>query len=220
MAAKAIAQIALDRDSGLPEDVITNTMHFKAQAGADTYTSHKAALGTRLVTLYQSLGSKFAENMAGSGNVKLYNFDDNKPRVPTDIIPFSFSPGAGSLPAEVALCVSYRGGLVSGTPQARRRGRIFLGPLNSAMALDAVGDVRPHPLELTPILDAFEVFAESAGSGFQLCVYSETNHIGGMSADASFVPVQEFWIDNAFDTVRSRGSAPTTRTFRVTNVVP
>lgn len=218
---RAIAQVTLQRDSGLPADVVTNTYHFEDDdglpgidpGGIDT---NGPGLVNRLVVFYQAIAANLAGTLTGQGTVRLYNFGEPTPRVPRITTAFTFSPGSTALPGEVALCISYRASLEAGAVAARRRGRVFIGPLTTGVAAGATtgaADPRPADITLTTMLSAFRTMSQPvSGGAFRLAVYSPTAHglnpgdVGAAWNDATFA-----WMDNAFDTIRSRGAVASKR---------
>lgn len=127
-----------------------------------------------------------------------------------------------NLPDEVASCLSFHAGL--GTqpevtplpptgpegdvhPRARRRGRIFIGPLN-ATATDTGSAVIPRPSDVfraDVVKSAAEhLSADAAVDGWLWSVWSR--------ADDILRFVVGGWVDDAWDTQRRRGVSATTRT--------
>lgn len=116
------------------------------------------------------------------------------------------------LPTEVAAVLSFHADLTgvleeSGAtrPRARRRGRVFIGPLEvSAVAATAV----PYPLSATFTETlrqaAVKLYDDANGLGLAWCVWSRT--------DETLRPVVGGWTDNAPDTQRRRGMAASIRT--------
>jgi hypothetical protein len=120
------------------------------------------------------------------------------------------------LPNEVALCLSYQAVAISGESQARRRGRIFFGPLcNTANTLSATGECRPSAALVTALCGAATLLATpaatAAGDLVHWAVYSPTTDLTETIDDA-FQDVDNGWVDNSFDTQRRRGRDATART--------
>jgi hypothetical protein len=107
------------------------------------------------------------------------------------------------MPPEVAICLSYQAAKISGVPQARRRGRVFIGPLNtSAMGTDG----RPATAFINALVGAADALKDPAGAPDW-----------DWSTWSSFDPtvstvIDNGWVDNEFDTQRRRGRKYTTRT--------
>jgi hypothetical protein len=110
------------------------------------------------------------------------------------------------MPAETALCLSFGG--QGALPEARRKGRIYIGPL-SGVAIGSEGEgrySRPHPVLIQTVrLAAQELLnAEPGPDSLSWVVYSRA---AGATTD-----VQGGWIDNEWDTQRRRGRDATVRT--------
>lgn len=212
--ARIRAVVTLPWTSNLPEDVSINTFHFlttssPASAGERTeiignlvafYNSDFGAAGNPLSSFYGSIVSR----AVNACTVELFDLADLEPRLPVETFQWTLGAGAQSslLPPEVALCASFQANPVSGIPQARRRGRIYLGPFTHP-AITTAG--RPSTSIIEAAKDAMEgIFDLQAGSGVQWCVYSR---IGDAMA-----AVSNGWVDDEFDTQRRRGRQRTTRT--------
>lgn len=160
----------------------------------------------------------------GGGEFSFTDLADPKPRYPFGVLNSSaigaMTGSQHQWPAEVAVCLSMRGARVSGARAARRRGRVFLGPLQRS-----AGD---EPLFPNSVADLFLASAVTMCNNLQgenvvLSVYSPYTHhnvpVGERLSDAypevpakldeSFVPVNTLWIDNAYDIQRRRGISPT-----------
>src|SRR6185436_8786686 len=131
----ALAQVEFDHVSGLPEDKSVNTFHFSNPSGA-IGSGHAGEITDRIAAAYNqaTAGLKILDilggQLSGQWRIKVYDLGDTEPRVPKiNEAQTAFTPSGTSLPAEVAICVSYQALPQSGNPQASRRGRVFLGPL-------------------------------------------------------------------------------------------
>lgn len=200
------AQIVLTMESQLTEDFVSNTMHF---FGIDLATD-TAAVSAEIVEFYSSIRGMFSSAVAiGPHLIKFYDTDAPAPNYPYAETSFTWpsKPTGDSLPSEVAVCLSYAAKRESGEPANRRRGRIYLGPI-SVLQND---DGRPSQLIRTTFLDAAETLAQeintipALGTGFW-GIYSPT---GGTIA-----AIKTLSVDNAFDTQRRRGVAPTIKDVR------
>jgi hypothetical protein len=218
MAPHARLQVVLDRDGLLPEDAVVNTWHFEADAGGgsdrDKWDLDMPGLLDRVELFYVTVAGIFAPTLAGTGRIKAYDLSDAKPRVPRVVQEFTFVPSTSdALPAEVALCLSFKGATESGVNMRRRKGRVFLGPLARTM-IDGgtpVADVRPGTGNVSSVLTAAEVMATGGSGTFRLSIYSPTSDPGETMVDAAWNDAVEFWVDNAFDTQRRRGARATAR---------
>lgn len=208
------AQVTIPYDSGLPEDVAVNTFHFFAAAADQQaiddvnglldnfYSAIPAGEGGAFTAFYSNIVNSAA------ARIKTYNLDSPEPRQPLDTYDPQWAwAGAGSpLPQEVALCLSFQAVGVSGSPQARRRGRVYLGPLAVTAIEASTSDARPESDLISRMASAAsELLADSITSTARWVVYSEA--AGGVGYN-----VDNGWVDNAFDIQRRRGVAPTART--------
>jgi hypothetical protein len=139
------------------------------------------------------------------GTYKFYKMSDPEPRTP--FITLTMDPiavGTSGMPEEVAICLSYYATPASGESPARRRGRIFIGPLSqTAFDSSSVGTFStPDPTARAAIASAAAVLADQS-EAFQWAVYSPTDQIARQIIGG--------WVDNAFDTQRRRGRRATTR---------
>jgi hypothetical protein len=132
---------------------------------------------------------------------KVYDMADPEPRPVKASSPFAISTtlGVGSLPREVALCLSY----YSERNLPRFRGRMYVGPW-------------PIGLGERPSQGARDTLAALATS---------LAGIGGIDVDwglwsptrDAFSKITAGWVDDEWDTVRSRGMKATLRTPFVTS---
>lgn len=161
---------------------------------------------TKASGVTNALGAYIAETINRTALLQVYRIEDTPPRAPvaerTITLPTAI-PSGSSMPAEVALACSFQGTRVSGLPQARRRGRIFLGPLR----VPGSGSFVSPPSGM--ISDVTKQFAEmkaasDASTDYQWRIWSPT--------DGASVLIDNGWVDNAWDTQRRRGPRATSRT--------
>lgn len=119
------------------------------------------------------------------------------------------SPDNLGLPEEVAVCLSFHGdfgvtpefGPGDARQRSRKRGRVYIGPLNSdVMETDNTGPQRPNDGVQNSLVDA-GTYLRDADAGWS--VWSRR--------DAALYPVTGGWVDDAYDTVRGRGPDPSAR---------
>lgn len=215
----ALAQVRFARVGGLPQDIVINTFHFETQ-GAEVTDTEADTIITKLIAFYvnspgagQTAPQGYMSNaIALSGHeVRVYDLGDVEPRVPVRSETFSLTlVQTNACPSEVALCISYSGDIVSGVPAARRRGRIFFGPLSTGtLQTVAGGEVRPTALVQSHLANAAFNLATAAGP-----VWVVRSEVGTLMN----TPIRNIWVDNAFDTQRRRGADPTSRVTRTLNV--
>ena len=194
--------------SGLPEDVFVNTWYFRNDDALATPEVVGSAIQSVLAAFYGAVNGSatsaltaFMSDVLGSALLKIYDLGQALPRYPvyesdTLIVPTSTS---GQLPREVSVVGSFysaRG--------PRRRGRHYLGPLVTS-AMEQSGTLEravPSSALTTAIRESYlNVLntSENVTWAQVSTTYGEAN------------PVLGGWIDNAFDTQRRRGGAPTSR---------
>ena len=183
-----------------PANYATNTWYINA----DDLTALVAAEGA-IVQAYNTMRPAFPTTVQPGGHlVKWYNMADPEPRQPVREATWLFvgTLAGNPLPPEVSLCLSFQGLKVSGIPQARRRGRVYIGPLNTTSA-DASG--RPSLATQANWENAGQdlLDASNAATTWRWQIYSRV--------DDGFVDVVDGWVDNEFDTQRRRGRTYTAR---------
>lgn len=214
------AMVTIPLDSGIPEDSIVNVFHFDGDDFSNPDAEYHEGVLDLLTAFYQAIDTViFGQNIASPAVLKIYDLRDPTPRVPEYVDEIVLTPLASgidlTLPNEVSICASFQADAVSGQPQARRRGRVFLGPIHYAAAEMVGSQARPTAAARTAIANACDAMA----AGYELpvtgsvkwSVYSPRTDQTSTIDDA-FHDVTNGWVDNAFDTQRRRGGAPTTRT--------
>lgn len=196
---------------GDPGQNTSNTFYFLGAVGSSQEDDIDEILG-RLQAFYQAIDSVVYSNtyMSNNSSVIQYDLSDPEPRTPIagpDNIALTIG-GASSMPADVSICLSYHAAYPSGANRARRRGRVYLGPiLASTISIVTGQGARVTTAAITAILDAVEngLLLEIA-TPITWAVYSETDKVAR--------PIVEYSIDNGLDTRRSRDNRATTRTSR------
>lgn len=204
-------QVILQGASGLPEDRFVNVWHFDSAAGSlgtaggdimpalDDFYGATIMVGTGL-----GLAPYLSQYVLRPYSVRLYDMADAEPRVPEIysriLKPYSTVSGMMDLPEEVAICLSYH---TDPPITDRRRGRIYLGPLNHSLTTDATTS---QPMRVSTsaqnTLAGLAVRMLDADVGWS--IYSPTDDL--------LHPIVGGWIDNGLDTQRRRGPDTTTRT--------
>lgn len=195
-------QVTLRTTSGILNDFPTNTWHIDA----DDLTALDGALDVLESSYDDYLRPRYPVTINQNGHEMVcYRISDPEPRAPVLTRAWNFSSGitGNPLPSEVAMCLSYQGEKASGVPQSRRRGRIYIGPLNVGTLHT---DGRPAAAAITSLVDAGEnlLQASKAAPNWKWAVYSRVNGSG--------VSAENGWVDNAFDTQRRRGVEASART--------
>jgi hypothetical protein len=179
-----IAKIGFALDSALPKDIVTiNPCYFgdDPQALANSLKTNLIALGPIGPTM--------------PFKVKIYNAEKAPPSYPLA----EASNGTGyhvtTVPREVALCLSY----YSTFNRPGYRGRVYIP---AEFAGGAMG-LRPTSTQMNNVLGWTNALGKSLPPGHNMVVYSR-------KAGASY-GVSNTWVDDEWDTVRSRGLKATTR---------
>lgn len=197
------AQVILHTSDAVPENYISNSWCFE---GIDT-GSDDTAVVTMLKDFYDDLTASYMSSVVAQNGheVKLSQLPGLVPNYPYYEGTFNLaSAWSGSpLPSECALALSFQGQRSAGAPQARRRGRVFIGPFGG----NANTSGRPVAAVLTFMANAANTLKTTAAS---------ISTAGGWAvwsiADQAPVLVDNGWIDNAWDTQRRRGLEYTSRT--------
>lgn len=193
-------QTVIKTDSGVPADWSTNSWSFEASTDVDMEDALDA-----LEDFYNAIRASYSSNVEQNGHeFKVYERDDPEPRAPVIERTWNFTtaPSGNPLPHEVAITMSFQGLRTSGVPQARRRGRIYIGPLNEGVVASTG---RPSGVDLSNIATAGAalITASTAATDWLWTVWSTVNQAN--------VPIANGWVDNSFDTQRRRGRTATTR---------
>lgn len=214
------ARVVLPFRTNLPEDVTVNTYAFVVPAlDEPSFT----AVGSRLLDLYNNPGdggdlaiteilSPALNRETEAARLEVYEIDLDTGAVgsPLFVQPFTLGSGPVSasnlLPNEVAICSSFSAGPISGVPAARRRGRVFLGPLVKDVCTNDADTFQPTLTDGTAedVAASFATFAN--GLLEDDVVWSVWSR-----ADEVLYPINRGWVDREFDTQRRRGLDATTR---------
>lgn len=200
---------------GLPRDCSENVTWWSVPSDATTAADAAGMLTDHVTNFYTQAhtgGSSVSNYMASYINRSAATIEFQMVTIATGIavgdpitvplIGMSNLPSGNSLPAEVALCISF-GGSESGVPIASRRGRIYIGPLNVAAVASATGYARPAQVFRDALTNAAQDHWDSPGAGWDMVVYSRKLRLITLIAGG--------WVDNEWDTQRRRGEAATAR---------
>lgn len=202
-------QVVFQGKSGLPEDVFINNFVFRndglpnAAVMADTVETMLQAFYTGTPSAVTTPISQYLAWDGISGvTMRQYDLGQAPPRLPTvreNLLSVGIQNG-DTLPREVAACLSYE----SEKRGPRGRGRIFLGPLSTQGMTSSDGVTRvSQPFRQAVADRALDLVNSTENATWVLLspTDGDTSRIVGG------------YVDNAFDTQRSRGAAPSTRTF-------
>lgn len=210
------AQVAIQKTSLNPEDAVVNTWHFKVPA---PQTTNYNPIILALQDFYTAISIRMSTMVATAAvhRVKFYDLTDPEPRQPLDetTMDFGTTRGTNALPDEVAICLSYHAQPQSGVAAARRRGRVFLGPWGTSVVTTTTPVAMVHSDTRDMIAAAASQFlADITATGDGTWVlYSPTTAGANEGVDSAGFNVIGGHIDNAFDTIRSRGVDSTVRTY-------
>lgn len=204
--ATAEVQVTLPYKTGLPADVSVNTWYFTS---ADPIPTYGPDVRNALQAFYEAVGDEFWHPIINfdAVRIKFYAADQPPPRVPLadDVVDFDITNGANPrAPEEAAACLSFRSVYVSGSPPARHRGRIYLGPLSGDSFTTGTSD---RTLLIGTLLDGVETAYNALRAGLPAGV----SHAQHSDTDDAWRPVVAAWMDNAIDTQRRRGPDATGR---------
>lgn len=194
---KIRVQVITRRQGDLARDHIVNSVYFDDFNIDPTTGTNWQAFANDVRTLFNQRGG----TPAGYGvETKVYDMADAKPRPVKAAAPWvgNSNSTATSAPREVALCLSY----FSERNQPRFRGRLFLGPWNFA-------EVRPAGGQIDAAIAMATGLANIGGVDVDWGLWSTTRN--------AFSKVTAGWVDDEWDTIRSRGFRATGRRVYATN---
>ena len=183
-------QVVLHNANGLVEDDYVNTLHFEINA-PDTLNG----AADDIAAAY-ALFDLFSPTVNGM-TVKFYEPAGGPPVYEED---YPLVGSGAALPSEVALCLSYYADDEPST-NGRRRGRIYVGPLNAFEA-----GVRPGPNMRANTLALGSRLAQVGNAG-------NTTWLMKSTTDNAYRKIERIGVDDAWDTQRRRGLAPSVRVF-------
>lgn len=192
-------------ESGLPEDLFVNSWCFRNDGATDI-----SAVANNIVPVldaFYMVGHdttnpvmSYMSNTISEVEYRVYDMGQQPPRVPEIRQPVeAWAPGSGqTLPFETAVCLSF----VATRNQPRSRGRLYIGPLKATAVDTAQSVTRPSKALRDSIAAAAENVLGTT-ENVTWCLVSQ--------ADAQAKEVTGGWVDDAWDTQRRRGLAPTER---------
>lgn len=196
------AMVILQGGSLLPEDRYVNNLHFDSPeasldlAAAIIIGPVRAFYETIPAGRAAAVGAGISPYVQRAYEVRFYNMADPEPRVPviaTGTLP-AVPSGAEGLPEEVAVVHAFHG---APPVTGRRRGRNYLGPLNSS-AFDGATTSAPTRVDAGFRGNVAAAALALAGAEVGWAVYSGVAN--------TLTPVVAGWVDNEFDTQRRRGA--------------
>lgn len=228
------AEVRLPFTTGIPRDVAINTLHYIVDDPSELDETVMDDLTTAVAALYNTQVDGSGDPAIEDGRIggvisPIVSRAENACRVRfydvTDLQSDGSGPplvlagegqwtltgdGSGELPLtnELAVCVTLTCTPATPVPIRRRRGRIYLGPLNaSIIGSRSVGGIAyPAIKSATRDLIAYQMAAylDLLTTPYNLAVYSRIN-------EAAY-QVSGGWIDNDLDIQRRRELDPSVRT--------
>lgn len=185
-------QVSIAADSVLPRDRMVNVLHFDNPIGMP---DNPEALCNDLAVVYDTkvLFSPGTNEI----DVRLYHESIKGPPLGKKVINTGKAP-VSPCPREVSLCLSFRG--EKNTPSTR--GRLFI-PVSLIMSPTGGLSTRPPLAFRDRLLALADSISALGGIDIDWGVYSPRND--------TFVKAVHAWVDDEWDTVRSRGLRATTR---------
>lgn len=197
------AQVILHTDDNTPANYVTNSLAFLSPGTFADFTG----LTALIKAFYDDIPATYlSSELAQNGHeIKYYDLPGTPPNYPVEEDTFNLgtNPGGTPLPQEVAVCLSFQGARTPGFPQARRRGRIYIGTLGTAANTSG----RPTAAFITALTTAattFKADVAALADPLDWAIWSVV--------DQAPVTVDNGWVDNVFDTQRRRGLLETSRT--------
>lgn len=221
-AADVLIRAIMTGDSGLPDDVFVNDFAFRLRAGGTPSAAQLDDLFTAVDIFYNTTTSTAlsvsdfigeAVDRAVTHELQAFSISAGGSPIATDAWLGPAAPPTlnSNMPVEVCGVLSFHADLTgvleetgATRPRARRRGRIYLGPLTS----DAVDITADNPLLLPTFLTTMRAAANLMGDsadtdGWDWSVWSR--------ADDELYVITGGWTDNAPDIQRRRGAESTAR---------
>jgi len=211
--ATARVDVVFQGVSGLPKDQYVNVWYFNGAPGVPAADVAGQAFGLLNQFYHITLGSYLSPAVGTHVNMTAYDMAAATPRpiINTAVMTMSAFPGT-ALPEEVALCLSY----YTDRNLPSHRGRIYLGPLNNGAMSGSPS--RPVTALRSAMAAAGRDLIQGVTSSAGLVVSGPVGIVPGIAWAlhsvklGTFIAIAHGWVDDAFDTQRRRGCAPTTRT--------
>jgi hypothetical protein len=187
--------------NGVSKDSCVNVLHFKTVSRAGEIEEIVASVQAYYDMLSSKIGASISRE---TSSVRCYALSDPKPREPLVTASLGMTqPGNSELPREVGLVTSWQATEVSGSLSRRFKGRTFVGPLSGDATLDGDNMSRPTTGTVAKLVQAANVLLARNDANQEFSIYSVTDQVARK--------VTSGYVDNAWDTVRSRGQRDTIR---------
>ena len=208
MTAHVRAMAIFQGQTGLPQDRCINVFHF---TGTGSYDATAALAAANVENFYTGtnttapIGAFLSPWLNRPFTINTYDLDqpvgERPPTVTAHTLPTSLSTEGYA--EEVAVCLSY----TSAVPiTRRRRGRIYVGPLNIAAVQSGT---TAHPAR-----PQASIMSDLTEAALRLATYGGLAQwvIRSSKPAVNYVTIHQGWIDNALDTQRRRGPKSSART--------
>lgn len=193
-------QFTVNTADNLAANAATNTWHIGATTDADAETGAEA-----IRDFYQTIDAQMSSLIKTTGGLtwKAYDLTDTEPRAPVFEGVADLTPGTGDpLPPELSIVLSFQAVRLSGTPQARRRNRVFLPFLREAVN---AADGRPDSSIVASIATAADTLYDTSAAA------SDWIWEGFSPFSGTVWGIDNGWVDNEWDIQRRRGRPATSR---------
>lgn len=192
-----------------PDQHATNTWYVRGVSGGQSEALDRDHALAALDAFYQAIdGTLSAACFDGRTEYVVYRMSDPEPRIPIFVGPMATLTfgGGNPHPSDVAVCLSYNAEYASGEVRARKRGRLFFGPVTAATGTSVSNEgLRISAATLTTYTNAAQALAAALNTNsLQWRMYSPTN--------GDYPLLQQAWMENQYDIRRSRDKAGSTRT--------
>lgn len=192
------------------EDDVMNVWHFQTAAAVDE-GSLSTITGALNAFYPAAFGTRASPSRSGEITLRVFDLADPQPRSPIHEI--TTTPGmsndSGQLPAELAVCLSFRAQNVSGQPKGRRRGRLYIGPWGSSANSSSTGRVN-GAVQASVLAAAGALWDATTGNVSESVtweIYSPTDDL--------MHEVARVFVDDAWDIQRRRGVDPLDRVSQI-----
>jgi hypothetical protein len=196
-------QVRINMMSGITADAATNTFHFRWDgAGDPVENDFLTGPYGMLDAFYTAVGTLLSTEVDASNiDLKIYEGWTAPPRTPVYINTMTpINRGGTYSPAELSMVLSFQGAPSAGVPQARRRNRVYIGPLGFV----ATGNAIPAN-KCQQLVDAGDAMLVNSAA------LANWTWVAASPTYGTAVPVTNGWVDNAWDIQRRRGWDATER---------
>jgi len=176
-------QVQIARDTAFPRDRVVMTPHFNDGGALTDPDSLCEDMADAIVAWHANTHETIVTAYDAQGTPPVYP-QGSAIRNAGTVLP-------SSIPREIALCLSF----YSGRNIPRQRGRLYVPCCVSNVFADP--GVRPGAAMQEKVAALAPIFEGLGGADVDWCVYSRVDDVAR--------PVTNWWVDNEWDTVRTRG---------------